>query len=183
MSPSPTTCLTAKMTWAHVKSHRLHNVDTPLVQTDQGWPRPRQLHKYKWLQIMQKWNIRIWCKCLVSDLEFGVPARTQWQELMFVRGGKDTSWWEEIGMTKRMGHSRARKIDFTVNLIHPLFSRCPVSRECIKPAHKKVLSSCLYKSSPSNHCRAPTENNRINISWECSKDFWQSKSSICYRIQ
>lgn len=62
---------------------------------------------------------------------------------------------------KRMGHRRVRKIDFTVNLIYPLFSRCPVS---IKPAHKQVSSSCIFGSTPSNHCCALTGNNRINIS-------------------
>lgn len=65
---------------------------------------------------------------------------------------------------KRMGHRRVRKIDFTVNLIYPLFSRCPVSRGRIKPAHKEVLSSCLFGSTPSNHCCALTGDNRINIS-------------------
>lgn len=62
---------------------------------------------------------------------------------------------------KRMGHRRVRKIDFTVNLIYLLFSRCPVS---IKPAHKQVLSSSIFGSTPSNHCCALTGNTRINIS-------------------
>lgn len=100
---------------------------------------------------MQKWNISYWCS-------FGSWA--QRQELMFKRW-QDTSWWKGIGGAKRMGHRRVRKIDFTVNLIYPLFSRCPVS---IKPAHKQVSSSCIFGSTPSNHCCALTGNNRINIS-------------------
>lgn len=65
---------------------------------------------------------------------------------------------------KRMRHRRVRKIDFTVNLIYPLFSRCPVSRGHIKPAHKQVLSFCVFGSTPSNNSCALTENNRVNIS-------------------
>lgn len=65
---------------------------------------------------------------------------------------------------KKKGHKRVRKIDFTVNLIYLLFSSYPVSRECIKPAHKEVLSFCLFRSTPSKNCYAPTGNNRINIS-------------------
>lgn len=52
---------------------------------------------------------------------------------------------------RRMGHRRVRNIDFTVNLIYPLLSRCPVSRRTRKKKPRpinKVLSSRL---SPGQH--------------------------------
>lgn len=55
-----------------------------------------------------------------------------------------------------MGHGRVRKIDFTVNLIYLL------SRGHIKPAHKQVSSSSIFRSTPSNHGCGLTGNNRIN---------------------
>lgn len=74
----------------------------------------------------------------------------------------------------RMGHRRARKIDFTVNLIDLLFSRCSVSRGSIKPAHKQVLTSCIFGSTPSNNCCALTGNNVIN-SCGCGQRIWPAK--------
>lgn len=53
---------------------------------------------------------------------------------------------------RRMGHRRVRNIDFTVNLIYPLLSRCLVSRRTRKKKKprpiNKVLSSRL---SPGQH--------------------------------
>lgn len=69
---------------------------------------------------------------------------------------------------RRMGHRRVRNIDFTVNLIYPLLSRCPVSRRTRKkkpPAHKQSpVFPSLSGSAPSDRCCALTRDNRINIS-------------------
>lgn len=114
--------------------------------------------------IIQKWNVRYWCSrvtsysCLALDRELCDPAWTQRQEVMF-KQWQGISWWKVIGVAEGMGHRRVRKIDLTVNLIYRVFPRCPVS---IKPAHKQDLSSCIFGSTPSNHCCPLTGNNGIN---------------------
>lgn len=88
---------------------------------------------------------------------------------------------------RRMGHRRVRNIDFTVNLIYPLLSRCPVSRRTRKkkktPAHKQSpVFPSLSGSAPSDRCCALRRDNRINISG-CVQRISDNPKTICYGVQ
>lgn len=119
--------------------------------------------KIKMTAIMLKWNRRLFIYFFFLQM----LASQSWSSRLSSVTGTNVQM--GAGLMKRnsygkgMGHRRVRKIDFTVNLIYQLFWRCRVSRGHIKPTHKQASTSCISRSTPSNHC-ALRGNNRINIS-------------------
>lgn len=146
------------MNWAHVKSHRLHRVVTPYVQIDPEHTSCENKNGRNNAEMKQKVIYLVFLQMLASQ--------SWWSRLNSVTGTNvqmGAGLMKRNSYGKRMGHRRVRKIDFAVNLIYQLFWRCPISRGHIKPSHKQASTSCISRSTPSNHC-ALRGNNRIDIS-------------------